>query len=179
MNIEAESNKRFFKQLIEERVLNLKYGGQSRRNHFIVLTFLTDGDEYLYPIRGDISTIDRDTLTYVRALATKAGIDVRVESINSSVAEDSSTRFGIGEDDLGKLDKKPAQTQHRALLALSGVIVSKIFRGFALKCFPGLNRHRGYWPLFCYLLFGSWHDERTRGLLLCAEILSEIEGRDP
>src|SRR5438477_8627467 len=102
MNIEAETNKRFFEQLIAERALNLKYGGQSRRNRSLDLTFVRTGDEYWYPIQEGLSIIDNETLAYVQELATKVGIDVRVESINSSVAEESSTRFGIGEDDLGK-----------------------------------------------------------------------------
>src|SRR6266436_5512588 len=154
MNIEAESNKRFFEQLIEERVLNRKYGGESRRNHSVNLTFLTDGDEYLYPMRNDLSTIDGETFAYVQELATNAGIGVLVEDSNS------------------------IEAPHRALVALSGVPVSRFFRNAVLECFPGLNKHPGYWTLFCYLLFGSWHDEHTSRLLLYAPILSEIEGRD-
>jgi len=68
---------------------------------------------------------------------------------------------------------------HPAIAALSDVPVSKFFRDAAWKSFPGLNKHPGYWPLFCYLLFGSWHDKDTGRLLLYSDILSEIEGRDP
>jgi len=81
LNVEAECNKRFSEQLIEERALSLKYGGQNR---CVDLTFLRDGDEYLYPIRDDLSTIDNETFAYVQELATKAGIGVVVEGDNSS-----------------------------------------------------------------------------------------------
>src|SRR6266700_5879025 len=68
---------------------------------------------------------------------------------------------------------------HPAIAALRRISVSKVFRRSAWELFPDLKKNRGYWPLFCYLLFGSWHDENTSRLLLCAPILSEIEGRDP
>ena len=68
---------------------------------------------------------------------------------------------------------------HPALRAIRGVTVSRYFREAALRDFRVLRESKPYWLLFCYLLFGSWIDEDTRRLLLCAEILSEIEGRDP
>src|SRR5882724_1996205 len=108
LNVEAECNKRFFEQLIEERALNLKYGTESRRNGCVDLTFVREGDEYWYPIGDGLSTIDNETFAYVQELATKAGIGVLVESINFW-----ESREGIGEDHLAKVDRKPAQAQHR------------------------------------------------------------------
>jgi hypothetical protein len=67
---------------------------------------------------------------------------------------------------------------HPALSSLRRVRVSRFFRDSALKCFPILKEQSDSWTLFCYLLFGSWHDEDTLRPLLCAEILSAIEGRD-
>ena len=66
LNGEAESNKRFFEELIQERVLNLKYGGQSRRNRCGDLIFVRDGNEYWYPIRDGLSTIDNETFARLR-----------------------------------------------------------------------------------------------------------------
>src|SRR5204862_7984018 len=96
---EAESNKRFFEELIQERVLNLKYGGQSRRNRCGDLIFVRDGNEYWYPIRDGLSTIDNETFAYVQELATKAGIGVVVESDNSPATRETTkswtrTTFG-------------------------------------------------------------------------------------
>jgi hypothetical protein len=68
---------------------------------------------------------------------------------------------------------------HPALKSLEGVTVSRFFRQAAWEFFQALQRHRNYWTLFCYLLFGSWLDEKTHRLLLCADILSTIEGLDP
>jgi len=62
--------------------------------------------------------------------------------------------------------------------ALKAVPVSRAFRNAAFERFPILNDNPAYWILFCYLCFGSWHDEDTSRLLLCAETLSAIEGRD-
>src|SRR5947207_13391372 len=90
LNIEAECNKRFFEQLIQERVFNLKYGGQRRRNRSVDLIFLRDGDEYWYPIRDGLSTIDNETFAYVQELATKAGIGVVIESDNSSATRETT-----------------------------------------------------------------------------------------
>ena len=90
MNIEAETNKRFFEQLIAERALNLKYGGQSRRNRSLDLTFVRTGDEYWYPIQEGLSIIDNETLAYVQELATKAGIGVVVESDNSPATRETT-----------------------------------------------------------------------------------------
>lgn len=67
---------------------------------------------------------------------------------------------------------------HPALLALNRVHVSRFFRKAAADAFPVLKTNRAYWMLFCYLLFGYQHDRQTKRLLLCADILSDIEGRD-
>jgi len=90
LNGEAESNKRFFEELIQERVLNLKYGGQSRRNRCGDLIFVRDGNEYWYPIRDGLSTIDNETFAYVQELATKAGIGVVVERDNSPATRETT-----------------------------------------------------------------------------------------
>ncbi|PYL82274.1 MAG: hypothetical protein DMF21_02795 [Verrucomicrobia bacterium] len=90
LNGEAESNKRFFEELIQERVLNLKYGGQSRRNRCGDLIFVRDGNEYWYLIRDGLSTIDNETFAYVQELATKAGIGVVVESDNSPATRETT-----------------------------------------------------------------------------------------
>ena len=79
MQDEIASNKIFFEQLVKERVENR--AGSQRSVRSVELTFVADGDEYLYPIGNDLSTIDTEAFAYVRELATKAGIDVRVENI--------------------------------------------------------------------------------------------------
>jgi hypothetical protein len=68
---------------------------------------------------------------------------------------------------------------HPGVAALGRVYVSRMFRDTALNWFPILRKRSDYWTLFCYLLFGSWLDEDTQRPLLCAAILSAIEGRDP
>src|SRR6266513_1514127 len=75
--------------------------------------------------------------------------------------------------------EKATAVSHPPIVALSRVPVSQFFRETALNTFPVLRERSDYWTLFCYLLFGSWNDEDTHRLLLSAEILSVIEGRDP
>src|SRR5687767_4522227 len=62
---------------------------------------------------------------------------------------------------------------------LRRITVSKVFYEAVQDSFPGLSKHPGYPPLFFYLLFGSWHDNESHELLLCSDLLSRIEGRDP
>ena len=90
LSVEAECNKRFFEQLIEERALNLKYGTESRRNGFVDLTFVREGDEYWYPTGDGLSTIDNETFAYVQELATKAEVGVVVEGDNSLAAGEAA-----------------------------------------------------------------------------------------
>jgi len=183
-NVESELTRRFFEELIQEFALDVKYDGKRRS-----LPFLKDGDEFIYCGRDHLKIIDAETFAYVRQLASEAGIRVSVENpyswepvkwTDSLIIDEACLgKASIDEDIFGEVPKKPENPQHPTLVALRGVPVSRFFRDTAWKFFPGLKKHPGYWTLFCYLLFGSWLDEESHQLLLCAEILSAIEPRDP
>jgi len=62
--------------------------------------------------------------------------------------------------------------------SLRRVTVSKVFWDAVHQTFPGLQKHPGYPATFWYLIFGTWCDDDTGRLLLCADIVSEFQGRN-
>jgi hypothetical protein len=56
-------------------------------------------------------------------------------------------------------------------------ITVKVFWDLVSEELPSLNEGRGYRELFWYLLFGTWHDQDTKRLLLPSDLLCSFEGR--
>jgi hypothetical protein len=79
---------------------------------------------------------------------------------------------------LRRLEMKSLEVDSLAIRDVLGrVTVSKGFWNFVNEVLPSLNEARGYRELFWYLLFGAWHDNDTKRLLLPSKLLCSFEGR--